>query len=104
MMQFFVGTLAKIKLILAYFIALQALSGVFNFGSGNDGASNVTVIITNTISALSSASANNTNSDDDTISNTLTARSFSPYIQEIFTVILRSFFDVPNLITSIFTS
>ena len=66
------------KIFLLHFItAFRALSDVFGSSEGNEGASNVTVIITNTISALSTSSANNTNTDSDTITNTLSGRSFS---------------------------
>ena len=58
------------------FTALQALTNVFGSNTDSDRSSNVTVVITNTISALSSASANNTNTDSDTITSTLTGRSF----------------------------
>ena len=74
-------------------IAFQALTNVYGSNENNERGSNVTVVITNTISALSSASANNTNTDSDTISSTLTGRSFYQSTYSIFLNLIEILYD-----------
>ena len=74
-------------------IAFQALTNVYGSNENNERGSNVTVVITNTISALSSASANNTNTDSDTISSTLTGRSFYQSTYSIFLNVIEILYD-----------
>ena len=74
-------------------IAIQALTNVYGSNENNERGSNVTVVITNTISALSSASANNTNTDSDTISSTLTGRSFYQSTYSIFLNVIEILYD-----------
>ena len=87
-------------LLLLFITAYQAISDVFGSNNGNEGSSNVTVIITNTISALSTASANNTNTDSDTITNTLSGRSFSPISQDVYSLVSYAYYDLYRLIVS----
>ena len=87
------------KIFFLYSItAFSALSGAFGSHEGNEGASNVTVIITNTISALSTASANNTNTDSDTITNTLNGRSFMSNSQVVYYQLMNMFSDLYELV------
>ena len=78
--------------IIFIYIAFQALTNVYGSNVDNERGSNVTVVITNTISALSSASANNTNTDSDTISSTLTGRSFYQSAYHILLTVIENLY------------
>ena len=84
--------------------AYRAISNSYSSNGSNEGSSNVTVIVTNTVSAPATATATNTNDDKDTITNSLTGRSFHGISEVVFSLIISSFFVLYDLLLPLFSN